>query len=236
MNLAIAMRAMGDLPGARTLVPRQVAGMRARVLSLLALAPRQAREAVGAEAYRLGGVLFLTESAGPELRSSVFELQETMRVVATEAARAIERSNDPEIEALMGEARSVRAALNDLISSSNEERNSEELSSELTALIQERDRLEREASRRLAESGVVTRPIEVGPLAEALPTDAAAVGYGRITAWEQDEETGSGNAPSERRLPGGAAPRSAPAGWPRGRRRPCPGSRPPAAAHPRLTP
>ena len=179
LNLADTMYAMGDLLGARALLPAQTSGMRERVLTSLTLAPRQAREAVGAEADRLAGVLLLSRSGGPKLQRPVFELQETMRMVAGEAARALGASEDPEVAALMEKAGSIRASLNNLALGSKDE-NSGDLSSKLTQLMQERDRLEREASKRLAERGVVMQPIEVDRLVKGMEERAALVTYRRI--------------------------------------------------------
>ncbi len=188
-NLAVTMASMGDLPGARALVGPQIAGMRALVLGSLALAPRQAREAVGGEANHLAGALFLTRGADPDLQGPAFELQETMRMVVGESARALRATEDPEVRAVLEEAGQVRAALGDLASRSSE-RDPSVLSAELTRLLQERDRLEREASLKVAAHDVVTRAIEIGPLARALEEGAALVTYRRIAHWEQEEERG----------------------------------------------
>ena len=190
LNLANTMRQQGDRAGARALVVPQVAGMRALVLGSLALAPRQAREAVGGEAHRLAQALFLTRGADPGPQVAVFELEETMRTVAGEAARALRTAEDPAIRSLLADAGTVRAALGDLVSRPSEERGREGLGGELTRLMQERDRLEREASRLQAERGVVTRAIELGPLARALGEGAALVTYRRIAHWYQVEEKG----------------------------------------------
>jgi len=190
LNLANRMVEMDDLQGARALVPGQLSGMRARVMASLAFAPRQAREIVGAEATRFASALFLTRFADLELQRTVFELQETMRLVAGEAARVLGQARDPEIQVLMGQSRAVRASLGDLVSTSTEERDPEVLSIELTRLMQERDRLERQASRKLAERGVVTNSVEVCRLTEGLAADAALVGFRRIAIWHKDKATG----------------------------------------------
>jgi len=185
-NLALTLRQEGDLAAVRALVPVQIAGMRARLLGSLALAPRQAREAVAAEAHRLAELLFLTRDAAPGLRGAVFELTETMRMVAGEAARALRGSEDPEIRALLGQAAEVRAALGDLVLGAPEEG---ALQARITALTQERDRLERAASRRQAERGVVTDAIGLAPLARALGDGTALIAYRRIARWSLDETT-----------------------------------------------
>ena len=191
-NLANSMYAMGDLAGARALLPKLVAGMRMRILASLALAPRQSQQTVAGEDHRHSGVLFFGESAGVELARSVFELTETMRLVAGEAARSLARFEaDSELAPILEEAAEVRRALNDLIAGpARETAGAEGLSAEFTKLSLRRDRLERDASRRLAERGVVARPVEAGPLAAALTSGDVAIGFRRISHWYVDEGSG----------------------------------------------
>ncbi len=204
-NLARAMLEVGDLPGARGLIGPQVAGMRALVLGSLALAPRQATEAVEAAAYLLANVLFLTRTGDPDRQASVFELQETMRMVTGEAARALRGAENPDIRARLDEAGRVRAALGDL-SSRSSSLDPAAFSAELTRLMQERDRLEREASRLQAEREVATRGVEIGPLAQALGEDAALVTYRRIEHWDLVEGKGLIRARSDHLLAHALAP------------------------------
>ncbi len=191
-NLAGLMSDMGDLAGARALFPPLCGGMRARVLASLSLAPRQARQTVAAEGQRLASVRFWSESAGSELRAAVFELTETMRLVAGEAARSLARfGTDPELAPILAEAASVRRAQGDLIAGVRQgDQDGESIAGELTRLSLERDRLEREASRRLTERGVVTRPVEVGALSNALAPSEVVVGYRRMAHWYDDETSG----------------------------------------------
>ncbi len=188
-NLAVTMAGLGDLTGARGLVGPQVAGVRARVLGSLTLAPRQAREVVAGEAQRLAEVLFLTRSTDADLQGPVFELQETMRMVAGEAARALRAVGDPRIRSLLDQVGAVRGALGDL-SSRSSDLEPAALSAELTRLLQERDRLEREASRLQAERGVETSGVEIASLAHALGEGAALVTYRRIEHWDRVEGQG----------------------------------------------
>ncbi len=179
-RLVLTMAAMGDLAEAREHLPALCAGMRTRVLDALALAPRQARDVVGTEDFRLAVLTFLSESSGAPLHR-VFELTETMRSVAGEAARSLARFGaDPELAPILGEAASVRRTLNDLIATGGD-RDAEAFSAELLRLSLERDRLERDARRRLEDRGVVTRPIEVAALTAALGEDEALVGYRRLS-------------------------------------------------------
>ena len=191
-NLAVSMYAMGDLDGARALIPAQLGGMRTRILASVALAPRQARQTVASESRRHSEVLFLSGSAGSELERGAFELTETMRLVAAEAARSLSRfETDPELAPILFEAAEVRRALNDLVAGAGrEDADAGDVSAELTKLSLRRDRLERDASRRLAERGVVTEPVEVGALTAALGPGDVAVGYRRISLKHVDEVSG----------------------------------------------
>jgi len=201
-NLGVLMSTMGDLVGARALLPKLVMGMRARVLASLALAPRQARQTVASESQRHSEVLFLSESAGATLERSVFELTETMRLVAAEAARSLARFEaDPELAPILGEAAGVRRTLNDLVvGAARDETGSEGMPAELTRLSLRRDALEREASRRLAERGVVTGPVGVSALTAALDPGDVAIGYRRITLKRGDPSNGEIEAAAEHLL------------------------------------
>jgi len=191
-NLAKSMYGMGDLKEARALLSAQLRGMRMRILASVALAPRQARQTVASESHRHSDVLFLSNSAGSELERSAFELTETMRLVAAEAARSLARfENDPELAPVLHEAGDVRRALNDLVAgAARDESGSEGLSAELTKLSLKRDALEREASRLLAERGVVTEPVISGALSAALVPGDVVVGYRRIPIRHVDPSSG----------------------------------------------
>jgi len=202
LNLAVSMQATGDLAGARALLAAQLGGMRSRILSSVALAPRQARQTVASESYRHSEVLFLSESAGAELERNAFELTETMRLVAAEAARSLARFvADPELAPILDEAAEIRRALNDLVAgSAPDETGSEGLSAELTKLSLRRDALEREASRRLAERGVVTDPVGASALTAALDPGDVAIGYRRIKLKHMDPSSGEIEAAADHLL------------------------------------
>jgi CHAT domain-containing protein len=191
-SLLASYRATGDLDEARALVPSLADGMRARALEALALAPREALEAVARERGRLSGVFFSSESGGAPLDRVVFELSETLRLVAGEAARSLSRfESDPELAPLLAEAASVRSALNDLVGGgARPERNREAVAEELTRLTLVRDAAERQASRRLAERGVVTRSVDAESLAAALEPGDVAVGYRRLLPWNGEARGG----------------------------------------------
>jgi len=201
-NLAISMSQMGDLAGARALLLAQLDGMRSRILSSVALAPRQARQTVESERLRHSDVLFLSEAAGPEHERGAFELTETMRLVAAESARSLARFEaDPELAPILEEASEIRRALNDLVAgAARDETESEGLSAELTKLSLRRDALEREASRRLAERGVVTEPVRADALTAALKPGDVAIGYRRMTLKHLDPLSGEIEAAADHLL------------------------------------
>ena len=201
-NLAASMHEMGDLAGARALLPAQLGGMRTRILGSLALAPRQARQTVASESHRHSEILFLSESAGPEHERGAFELTETMRLVAAEAARSLARFEaDPELAPIFNEASEIRRALNDLVAgAARDETESENLPAELTNLSLRRDALEREASRRLAERGVVTEPVGASALTAVLDRGDVAIGYRRITLNHVDPLSGEIEAAADHLL------------------------------------
>jgi len=196
--LASSMYEMGDLAGARALISKLVTGMGMRILASLALAPRQSQQTVAGENHRHSEVLFFSESAGAEIERRAFELTETMRLVAAEAARSLARfDTDSELGPMLREAAKIRRALNDLVAgAARETAGAEGIAAELTKLSLRRDRLERDARRRLALRGVVTSPVEVERLSEVLGSGDVAIGYRRVRHWEVNE--------SSRRLEAGA--------------------------------
>jgi tetratricopeptide (TPR) repeat protein len=180
-NLAISMADMGDLTGAHAMLAKIMAGMRTRILISLALSPREARQTVASEGTRHSMVLLLSASAGSELEQAAFELTETMRIVASEAARSLLRfETDPELAPILEEAVKIRRALNDLIAGAAREGAKPEFSDQLTALSLRRDQLEGEASHQLAERGVVTDPVTAGALTTALAAGEVSVSYRRV--------------------------------------------------------
>jgi len=190
-SLATSMYEMGDISGARALLLPQLDGMQRRILASLALAPRQARQTVASECSRHSDVLFLSASAGSELVRSAFELTETMRLVAAEAARSLAHfDTDPELAPILLEAAEIRRALNDVVAgAARDEAGSEGLPAELTKLSLKRDALEREASRRLAERGVVTQPVTSNALSAVLFPGDVVAGYRRISLRHVDPST-----------------------------------------------
>ena len=191
-GLVISMFEMGDLAEARTLLPRLCAGMMSRILASLALAPRQARQTVGTETERLGWLHFASEFGQAELRADVFEVTETMRLVASEAARSLASfADDSELAPVLAAADEVRRAQGDLIGGATQSaRSSEEIAVELTRLSLKRDRLEREASMVLAERGIVVRAVETTVLAETLDEAEAAIGFRRLARCHLAKESG----------------------------------------------
>ena len=192
-DLARSRRALGDTDGARALLPALCDGMRSRVLASLALSPRQVRQAVGSEVQRLSLVYFLGDSTDSELLQEVFGLAETMRSAASGATRSLaHHDRDPVLGPILEQADEIRRALNDLIAGqAGGVTDPDAVAAEVTRLSLERDRLEREAARRLAQRGVVSRPIEEQQLARSLQPADALVGYSRLTRWHQDEEGGA---------------------------------------------
>jgi len=195
-NLATSMAQTGDLAAARLLLPKLVAGMMRRSLSAFALAPRQALQTIASESNRLSKVLVLSDSTDAEVVQSIFDLTETMRLVAAEAARSLARfETDSELAPILEKAAELRRALNDLVAgAASEALGTEGLASRLTELSLQRDRLERDASRRLAQRGVITRPVEADRLSEALGPGDVAIGYRRVALGVGSGEYGPGEA------------------------------------------
>ena len=162
INVCIVLSELGDLDGAQALLHRQCAGMQERILASLSLAPRQVRQVVADGDHLLNFVYCLSETAAPALRYAVFELTETMRLVAGEAARSLGKFDaDPELGPIIAAADRLRREQGDLIASGSPNgEDSEATAAKLTRLSLERDRVERDASRLLAERGVVAQPLE----------------------------------------------------------------------------
>jgi CHAT domain-containing protein/tetratricopeptide (TPR) repeat protein len=188
MELAVTRSQQDDQEGLDALMPSLIHGMQSRVLASLSLSPRQARQLAATEALSLAQVFYLTQFAGAEIEHAVFELTETLRLVATEAPRSLARfGSDTQLEPILEEASEVRRALGDLIAQADAPPS---YSDELTRLSIECDRLERKANQVLASRGVVAKAVETVTLAKALKRHTAAVGYRRIRYDAVDETTG----------------------------------------------
>ena len=187
LHLAKITFEMGDPGGARAILPALISGMTAHLRTALTLAPRQARESVAYGTYWLSGVLALSRGGDPELQREAFELQETMRMVAAEAARALRASEEPGIQALVLAADEVRAKLNNLASGEGREGGADP-SLEIARVMEERDRLEREASKLLAEHAVAMQPVETDSLVTSIEEDSALVTFLRASRWPEGGE------------------------------------------------
>jgi len=186
-NLSFTRTMAGHLDRARELVPAQVAGMEAGALASLALAPRTVGEMIRTNERWLAGLLRLTRDADEAQRAAVFELQETLRMVVLEAGRALRRSDEPVVEAAMREAEAARIKLHEWMASTTRA-SAGRRDRELTRLTLERDRLERNASRRLAESGVDQRPVRIDALANSMGGKAVALSYRGIGVWIEGDD------------------------------------------------
>ncbi len=191
-ELSRSMFELGEVAAARELLFAQGAGIQARIMASLALAPRQTRQTVDSEGYRLAWLHFLGEGGNSEHRTVVFELAETMRLVASEAARTLACfAEDPALAPILAEADVLRRSLGDLVGGGGQADSSpEQVAEELTRLSRERDRLERKASLLLAERGVVTRSVDAGSLADLLSEGEAVVGFRRLAHWHQAQAEG----------------------------------------------
>jgi len=191
-NLMVSKRDTGDVAGASAIHADLVAGMLMRVVGSLALAPREARQTVASEELRLPHVLFLGGPLHDDAAQAIFRLIETMRLVAAESMRSLAQFEaDPELAPILEEAALVRRALNDLVAGAGrDESPTDGLSDELTALSLRRDRLERDAGRRLAGRGIATQPVEPEALAATLTPIGPAVGFRRVAHWFVNEATG----------------------------------------------
>jgi hypothetical protein len=187
-NLAFLVGNEGDVAGLRAVLPALAGGIRARALTSLALAPREALRTVAGEHRRVSLVVYLSESGESPLVRGAFELVETLRLVGGEAARSLARfESDPELAPLLSEEAAVRSRLSDLVAGSARDAPRQDLAESLTQLALQRDALEGEARRRLVERGVVVRALDTGALAAALAPGEVAVGYRRVQHWEAGE-------------------------------------------------
>ncbi len=191
-NLALTLHALGDLEGASELLSEVVAGLLERAMSTIWLSPREAREALFSDAFRFTQVLNLDEAADPALRARVFELIETRRLVAGEAARAAALVEvDLELAPLAAEAAAKKAELNDLVSgSARADSAAADLGERIARLSLERDRSERALRRELASRGLSAEPVALPAIAAELPEGSAAVGLLRYERWHPSPETG----------------------------------------------
>ncbi len=194
-NLAVTRRELGDLAGALELVSSLLAGQRVRAAALRAEAARPAREGARAELHRLSAALFSSESADSEsgLEPELFSTLESLRlasVASAEAAHAL--AERPELDALARELAATRARLGDVAATGPKDEGSVDAwRRSLVELAEERDRVERDLRRRLAEAGVFDGEVDAAAVAARLGAKAALASFLRYTRYfDRDPETG----------------------------------------------
>ncbi len=179
--------------------PARAAEILAQVLraswSLLdAAAARPERErgemASSMEAYvsALLAMLPLLGEHGSALQGEVFELVETIRARSTiDGAFA---DTDPELMLLRERARSLRAELNDRVAATLNGQRPSELQGEIADLAHERDRVESEVARVIADRGGLPLRVRLDELMASLPRGACAVGFRRYRQLELSVDRG----------------------------------------------
>jgi len=190
-NMGTMLLEQGDPQEAQALALTLASGMEKRLLSSLSLAPREVREVVDSESHRLGLLYAVNAATSGKLGTVVFEVQETLRLVAGEAKRAIHASIDPEVCALLERSIAIQTQLSNLGPRSSDHNDPDMLVSKLGGLIRERDGLESQASQLLAAHGVLSSPARVSAIASRLDASTALVTYRRV---EQLDFDSSGRA------------------------------------------
>ena len=183
-NLMGVLLRLEDLAGAQALASEQIDGMRTRVLAMTRLGTREVGEALRSDSGFLGPLLLSSHSGPGELRQSVWELVETMRMAPAESARLLAEHDDPKVRALLDESRALRAQLGELLTQTGSEADSSQVASQVRHLLERRDRVERQASLEIIRRGVQVHPVRIARLAGALSPTSAFVGYRNLNPWE----------------------------------------------------
>lgn len=189
-NLAYSLYRSGHDEELREQLLQLARGIQARLGSALALSPRQTRQVLAEEDSRLGALFSLAGSEDAALSKALFELTETMRVVATEAARSLSlASNDAVLAPLLEEAAELRRRQGELTSRAGQgQQSGEEFTSELTRGVVQLDRIEGTVRRHLAELGVRTDPLTLESLHAALGEGEALIGFRSVPIRQLREE------------------------------------------------
>ncbi len=181
VNLCRTLAKLEEWEALRSQLLPLAASLEAWVEGGRVLSRRVARGRVDSIAGALSSLLSLSGIPGEEqeLPTRVFELVETVRSVAAgEIGTSMEATLRPEVVELRERIRALNQRVNDLVAgldAADAERHTK--AEGVAAAVLERDRVEAELRRRLAEAGQHAPDIEVEALTKALPNGTAAVGY-----------------------------------------------------------
>jgi CHAT domain-containing protein len=192
-NVAASRRAVGDFDGLR----EASAGLLAKQVEAAArastFAPRVARAGTLREFERLAWLASWSETlereSGHGLSAELFATLESLRLVSiASAATARAAATVPELDAVRVELARVRRELADASQSAPSDAQSLEVwRSELHARAEQRDALERELRRQLAELGLGNDMPTVASIAAGLEDGGAFVSFWRHDRWSEAE-------------------------------------------------
>ncbi len=180
-NLIGTRLRLNDLPAARELATGLLAGIRRRAERLQTEALRPAREGVRSGLHLLAPVLAVSTATDPSpaLELELFETLEGLRAASvTSAAVARALAARPELADAARRLTRLRARINDFVASGPEDAgHADPWRSELLALVEERDRSERDLRQKLSSSTALIAEIEPAAVAAQLPEGSAVVTF-----------------------------------------------------------
>ncbi len=184
-DVALGALALGDVDTALAGIEPLTSSTMKRLAGSFVLAPRRARELARTQDHRVEVVLLFSglPEATPNVRSTAFELVETVRHVSTAGIGGHVR--DDEVLLLMQrEAAALRTYLADRVTAGQGEWESPEAyAAELQELAIERDEAEARLREELVYRGAFTESIRLAALSEVLGEAQAAVGYLVYRRW-----------------------------------------------------
>ena len=209
VNLAATRSELGDWEGALELAGTILQGQIVRARALRRDAPRIARASAETEVYRFSKCLFIAEtgrsktdlSVSFKLESELFAALESLRSVSIGSPAVMSAATKrPELARMLAERRRVRGALGDLQLSAPgvgaEASAVNAWRSEVVRLSEERDSLERDVRRGLAEAGFDEALPSASRVAAGLGSDALLVDFLRYERYEPRDPKTERTAPA----------------------------------------
>lgn len=175
-NLAATLAELGERDAARELLSELLAGMRQCARSLLAQAPRAAREGTWREMARLQDVLDQTRDE-PGLQAEILATLEALRFTAQEGPGVhLAAATNAALAECLRASRDARRRMSDLAAATPAAAG-EGWNGRLLAIAEERDRAERRLRQALLETGALGTELDVAALASTLAPGSAAVSF-----------------------------------------------------------
>jgi len=191
-NLAWTMAESGDISSLAPLLETLASGHRRRLMTELALSPREMQDLASSTAHGVSTLLTLSPltSGADRLDPLIFQLIETVRAVSTTQTGLFHHTpGDTALARLRWESLRARQRLGDLVASLAElEEEKRPDPQRIADAARDRDEADRKLMDMLRDRGHAPVTPDLEKVADMLPPSSVAVGYRAYTHWDIDPQ------------------------------------------------